>query len=400
MQDQQTDNILRAAQSMAVTCGIGMSVFDYSARDFWTDAPCQFCETCTQSIAGHCDYQTAHTYGSYEAERWQGQYVYSCPSSLTFLVTTVYEERRAAYALVAGPVVMGQVEDLMPDSESDTGVLRKLPQRSPGAVNHILHVQHALAMFLSGYREVDMPWFGAQPALHNALYDVTDQIRQGQGTPYPVEIERRLQTMMVQGDKTGARELINQLLGALYFNVTGDLTHIKERAKELIVLFSRASIEGGADAQRIFGQNESFMQEIDRLRTLDELSVYLTNVFYRFVGYVFDFRKFEHTDIMHKAVSYMRENLSQRVTLEGLAAQVSLSRSYLSTIFKSELGRTFTDYINTMRIEKSKEYLLNTSLSLVEISDLVGYSDQSYFTKKFVKQTGMSPGQYRKKRGG
>jgi Response regulator containing CheY-like receiver domain and AraC-type DNA-binding domain len=396
MDQKQTAEVLRAASSMAEACFIDVAVFDYQSRAFLPQLPCRFCGVCPHAKAQLCDYETAHTYGSYEAQRWQGQYVYYCPIGLTFLSTAVYEGKHTVYALVSGPIVMGLREDLLLTDEKDAAAFLDLPERSPKAVNALLQVQGRLSSSLSNADSNHEASSGAQPALHNALYFSAGQI----GAPYPVEIEQRLQKMMIQGDKTGARDLINQLLGVLFFHTTGDLKHIKERATELIVLFSRASIEGGADAHRIFGQSRDFRQEMDGLETLDELSVYLTSVFYRFVGYVFDFRRFEHSDIIFKAVNYMRENLSERVTLEDLALKVNLSRSYLSTIFKQELGSTFTDYINVMRIEKSKEYLLNTSLSLVEIADLVGYSDQSYFTKKFAKLAGMSPGQYRKKRGG
>ena len=243
----------------------------------------------------------------------------------------------------------------------------------------------------------------AQAQMHNQLYDINRDLtlhyRSGQGTRYPIEIEQRLQRMIVQGDKSGASALINQLLGTLYFNTAGDFPLIRERAKELIVLFSRASVEGGADVQRIFGQNKDLQNDIDTLSNLDELSAFLTAIFYRFVGYVFDFTRFEHTDILHKAVNYLRENLSEKLTLESLALHVGLSRSYLSAIIKAELGLPFTDYVNKMRIERSCELLLDPTLSLATIAGLVGYSDQSYFTKKFTALCGISPGQYRKKRG-
>ena len=141
------------------------------------------------------------------------------------------------------------------------------------------------------------------------------------------------------------------------------------------------------------------LAEVDSCQSIDELSVLLTSIFHRFVGYVFDFSQFEHADILYKATAYLRENLAERVSLENLAAYVGLSRGYLSALFKSELGVTFTDYINSIRIDKSKDLLLDASLPLAVIAGLVGYSDQSYFTKKFTQLTGMTPGQYRKKRG-
>ena len=398
MNDHILEAMLAATQDLEASCGLPVSLFDYDSRGFTPQMPRDFCPDCDMYKSGACDYATAHTYGCFEAERWNGLYVYQCPLSLTFIATAIYDAKRAIHALVSGPFVMGQIEDLPPSKMSAViaGLLRKTPKQ----IRHLSQIQWICAMYLSN-RGVSGAEIATrnQAQLHNQLYEMSDQYRSGQGTRYPIEIEQRLQKMIIQGDKSGAQALINQLLGAVYFSTAGDFPVIRERAKELIVLFSRASVEGGADVSRIFGQNRDLQNEIDGLENLDELSRFLTDIFYRFVGYVFDFTRFEHSDILFKAVNYLRENLSEKLTLEDLAQHVGLSRSYLSAIIKSELGMSFTDYLSKMRIDRSQELLLDSSLSLAEIAGFVGYGDQSYFTKKFAQQTGMSPGQYRKKRG-
>ncbi len=394
------EDLLWMAHSFASATGVTASLFDFSIRDFLGKPAADFCSLCQRSQQGQCDSRLAHTYGCFEAERWNGLYVYFCPLSLAFVSTVVFMARRAAYSIISGPYVMGLREDLPKLTEGMQKAVGSLPQRSPAQINALAEIQRATAMYLSGRKAEDTLSVSAtQSSLHNTLYELTSQMRCGQGSRYPIEVEQRLQKMIIQGDKQGAQELINQLLGTLYFHTTGDFAQIKERAQELIVLFSRASIEGGADVTRIFGHHPRWQLEVESISTMDELSQWLTSMFYRFVGYVFDFSQFEHADIMRKAVNYLRENLSKRVTLEELANHVSLSRSYLSTIFKAELGQSFTDFVNQMRIEKSKELLLNPALSLAAIADLVGYTDQSYFTKKFALLTGLSPGQYRKKGG-
>ena len=66
---------------------------------------------------------------------------------------------------------------------------------------------------------------------------------------------------------------------------------------------------------------------------------------------------------------------------------------------KSELGCTFTEYVNRLRIERSCRLLRTTRLSVAEISLAVGFEDQSYFTRIFKKQLGQSPGKYREQGG-
>ena len=88
-----------------------------------------------------------------------------------------------------------------------------------------------------------------------------------------------------------------------------------------------------------------------------------------------------------------------RITLDDTAAHVYLSPSYLSKIFKEEMRTTFNAYLNSVRVEKSKTILLSNSLSISEVSDLVGFADQSYFNKVFKKYAGITPKKYRDIRG-
>jgi AraC-like DNA-binding protein len=369
-----------------------VAVYDFSIRDFTARMACEFCAECEFVRRGGCDARTAHTYGCFEAERWNGLYVYYCPMSLTFVATVVFEGWRAAYAIVTGPAVMDTLDDILIEAGG-------LPRRTPPAINALSRIQWLVATQLSGRSIIEAEaQLKNQASLHNALYDVTEKMRSGQETRYPMEIEKRLQKMIMYGNKEEARELINELLGSVYFSSIGDLARIREHAKELVILFSRASIDGGADVRQIFGHNRDCLDKIDRCRTLDELSELLIAIFYRFVGYVFDFSRFEHADIIGKAVNFLRENISDKVTLEDAAAHVRLSSGYLGNLFRTELGATFTDFLNRMRVEKSKELLLNPDLSLADIANLVGYSDQSYYTKKFMGLVGVSPGKYRKKR--
>jgi len=89
----------------------------------------------------------------------------------------------------------------------------------------------------------------------------------------------------------------------------------------------------------------------------------------------------------------------KKITLEDVAAYVYLSPSYFSKIFKEEMDVNFNAYLNYVRIEMSKKLLLDPSISMVEVSNLVGFEDQSYFSKVFKKMTGISPKKYRENRG-
>lgn len=375
-------NILQYADYIAEMSGVQTAVFDFISHAFLPEKNCAYCADCR-----FCDYHTAHRYGCFEAERWDGLFIYHCPAGLTFIATLAYEQERAAYGLISGPLLLGAREDIaLPDGLS---IPADLPTRKPREATAHARVQKAVCLHISGREEKD------SAGLYNTLYDLGLEAQEGSG--YPLEIENTLRRMIAQGDREGAKDLINTLLGKLYFGYGGDFERIREQARALIVLFSRASIDGGADSRRIFGDYPEFTASIDRCRTLDELSDVLISLFYRFVGYAFDFADFAHADIMHKTMRYVQDNLAGKISLEEAAAQAGISRGYLSSIFKEELGMSFTDYVNERRIERGKELLRRRQLSIADIAAMTGYSDQSYFTKVFLRFVGQSPGQYRKK---
>lgn len=101
---------------------------------------------------------------------------------------------------------------------------------------------------------------------------------------------------------------------------------------------------------------------------------------------------------VREAQAYVAAHYGQKLTLCEVADAVHLSKNYFSFLFRAQTGLTFTQYVNRLRVEKSKEYLLHTSLPIVEVMLRVGFEDQSYFSKVFKQNTRLSPRQYRAQR--
>ena len=93
---------------------------------------------------------------------------------------------------------------------------------------------------------------------------------------------------------------------------------------------------------------------------------------------------------------YLQEHLGEDVTLAVLAEEFHLSAQYISQLFKSEIGVNFLTYLTNIRMEKAKNLLLTTPLSVAEVSEQAGYGDYRVFTKVFKKNEGVTPSQYRR----
>ena len=105
--------------------------------------------------------------------------------------------------------------------------------------------------------------------------------------------------------------------------------------------------------------------------------------------------KFTSVNVVDDAINYIKENLSSPLTLSDLASIVHLSPNYLVRKFHQSTGTSPLKYANALRIEKAKELLRDTSLSVTEIMERVGILDASYFSRLFRSITGYSPRAFR-----
>lgn len=91
----------------------------------------------------------------------------------------------------------------------------------------------------------------------------------------------------------------------------------------------------------------------------------------------------------------MNINYSESITLGDMAKHLGLNKCYFCDLFKKETGKTYSQVLNEIRIEKSLELLLNTNMTILEIALTVGYNNQNYYNMAFKKIMGTTPFKYR-----
>ena len=98
------------------------------------------------------------------------------------------------------------------------------------------------------------------------------------------------------------------------------------------------------------------------------------------------------TDIL----SYIDQNLSEKISLNDICEKVNLSKYYMCRKFKNSVGMTVMEYIEFSRISKAKELLINTDETISETAIKTGFDSAAYFSKIFKAHTGMTPTNYKK----
>ena len=424
------DDVIRAAQvyqkSTHVPCRVvnsvgetvstsyekngDISVCDVAARLFYSSETDKKEENRTPNIC-----LNSHLYGCYQSERFGGRYIYFCPLGLTHWASPIISDGTVVGALIAGPVNMVDPDEfLMEDmvvrygvSPSSAKEIRIASESllviPPAMVNHYSELLYLVA---KGVSDKTFETLEERKAKGDQQSEIAEQIKFMKSfvphqdyEPYPLEKEQELMALIETGDKPGSQRVLNEILGQIFFASGGSFEVIRSRVLELVVLLSRAAIKGGADAQQIFGLNYTYLGRINAFRNVEELTYWLSGIMARFTDQVFNLTDVKHVDVMYRAVDYIRKNYTKRITLEETASFVFLSPAYFSRVFKDEIGDNFNIYVNKIRIEAAKKLLLNEKVSLVDISSLVGFEGQSYFSKVFKKMTGVTPGKFRESRG-
>jgi len=98
---------------------------------------------------------------------------------------------------------------------------------------------------------------------------------------------------------------------------------------------------------------------------------------------------------VYEAVRFMKEHLSEHITLEDVAGRVHLSPSFFHVVFKEIMHKTPHRYLLEMRLAESKNLLINSDLALAVIAEKCGFDSQVYFNYIIKKELGVTPKKYR-----
>ena len=199
--DELLDRLRVRAAHFSGACGVDTSIFDLSSRNFLNASFPSMCRRCIYAENGQCSPLKTHMYGCFEAERWDGLYIYYCPLGLVFTVTVLYQSMQPIYDLIAGPIVMGLASDVLADNGGHMArEILSLTPRTPAQVNDIAQTQWALTMYLSQHgASANEKQAREKSRLMNTMYTVSQELQESSKTHYPVEIEHKLQQMILRG---------------------------------------------------------------------------------------------------------------------------------------------------------------------------------------------------------
>lgn len=176
------------------------------------------------------------------------------------------------------------------------------------------------------------------------------------------------------------------------------LREAKSNGLVLLVLVSRAAIEGGLNPDTAYTLCDYYARRIEDTDNVAEISILCQIMLDDYIQRVRSTK--ESTGISQATLNccdYISAHLSENLSIDFLASRAGYTEYYFSRKFKQETGMSIREYINQEKMHRAKILLSSTTMSILEIGTELGFGSRSYFSDTFQKMTGTSPGEYRKR---
>ena len=209
------------------------------------------------------------------------------------------------------------------------------------------------------------------------------------------ESENRILDAVARGDEEAAIEAMHQHSRFTYGGrFEGTLYQQKKKMIVLNTLLRKAIEPSKVHPYYIDAISSKYSRIIEEANEVpNEMMWQMTR---DYCAYVRRYSLKEYSPAVQKVMNYVNLNVAEPLTRKRLAAMCFISPSYLSALFKQETGSTLIDYINTQRVNRAAQLLVQNNHTIAAVAEEVGILDVNYFTKIFKKTLGVTPTRYRR----
>ncbi|PKJ52583.1 helix-turn-helix domain-containing protein, partial [Bacillus sp. SN10] len=223
--------------------------------------------------------------------------------------------------------------------------------------------------------------------------------RQDHSNDYNITLEERFFSAITEGNKEKlikyAYSFPQENAGVL--SKTNQLRNQKNNGIIAITLATRYAIRGNLPSEIAFSLSDLYIQKIEQIDNIYAVNRLIEEALCTFADSVKEYNEKQYSKKINMCLDYIARNIYNDITVNNLANYIQINPSYLSDIFKKEVGITLKHYIQRERIEEAKRILTLTQYPLSTICHMLNFHDQSYFIKVFKRFTSMTPRQYREK---
>lgn len=209
-----------------------------------------------------------------------------------------------------------------------------------------------------------------------------------------IQAERQLESAMETADKPRALQHLKEVWSELMQGADS----IEEAYESILYIHSlliRLIQSQGLRVSEVFQDEVKYLYSIELLRTKEEHWELMKLAAERMIDLLLEARNLTTHHTITALLAMIEEEIDQELTLHRAADRMYVNSSYLSRLFKQEMGVAFSSYVTMKKMERAKEVLLQGG-RVYDAAAATGYRDVSYFTKVFRKYWGVTPGEFKK----
>ena len=294
-----------------------------------------------------------------------------CPLDFIHISTPLIYKDSFFGGLVAGPIIMNTNENQF-NKDSFLGKIESLETLknlsiyfdSIAAIDPIRTNYLGNMLFMMASKEIE----NYQNLLDEKKKRMTQQCKINEqiqiykdiliGNNHLHEKEKDLFAKVRSGNILEARIILNDILALIFLEEGGKVEVVRARAIELCSLLSRAAIEGGAPLKDMLAFNYLLFEDLTKLGTLEEISFWMLKVLDYYTESAVNISSTKNTDIIKRSIIYINKHFRSSIKLDDVAQHVHLNTTYFSTLFKKEVGTSFSEYVqkNPCRGEQAYAY--------------------------------------------
>lgn len=212
---------------------------------------------------------------------------------------------------------------------------------------------------------------------------------------YLNEKEILLNTFISQCDEK-AFVIADELFNEIHNILKEDLNRIALILNHMIENIVKDLSEKNIVLKSIIDYEAITKTELLNIYNLDEMKSSFMSKIFEIVSIVNKLKLNQKNNIINKVCEYVIQNIDRELTLKTISDKFFISKNYLSFLFKQETGENFLDYLTKIKMERAKFLLKEANYKAYEVSNILGYSETTYFSRLFKKHTGFTPTEYRK----
>jgi len=283
--------------------------------------------------------------------------------------------------------------------------LKRIAEEAETFINGKFHISFTVSIsnvhhMISGIQEA---WEEANEAMEYRLVEGNSKLIQyedkkisGNKYFYPLEMEYKLVNCIKAGDSPAAIDIINKIFEE---NLTKDILSIQMGRclmYDLISTVIKLAEELSSTYNISLAEETNLIGKLMNCKTLQSIKILMTNIILQVCQKVQNGKKTMNYRMSDSIAEYIKENFDNvNLGLANIAEHFEITPTYVSRIFKEQMGEGILDFINKTRLEKAKQLLKEGECNISTIAEKVGYTQSRALIRLFKKYEGVTPGKFK-----